>query len=348
MSSEAVFFLQQRNQTSFEIAGSYFTSSANYLAEGNRFEKLPPGHSFSNWNVDALAHIPLIKFLSADLGLRGSYSSSVVPNLERTNGSFTEGLAGVFGQMDFNILEVTTGIMTTFPFEKYSYFTDSVMNSEGVPTASWLIGGAVKLGVSYPYLAWESIWRGQGRSTIGRWTAGVQLRPFGMFADAQVSGSTTLVDDSESETPQLRMAVINFVNAGSYQFSSINPEVLEIAARVGVKISELISLYGGYSQTINGKNSAAGRAFLFGLQVALAPLESQSSDPIPPLSIKPSEPADTSQSDFRPKTPRKNKPHFKIKEDFKEQQLFDQTTEFEESKEKETQDLLDKVQKELE
>lgn len=238
----------------------YRLSDANYTNNGAQEALLNDGR-FQIFQLDFFSRYTLSDTWAFFGGLGGAQAESVGSDATRAGGALTAGRLGVeWNPAFFDFLEVIPRFSYLLPFEQISPDQDSVITSEGVDETLFDLHLQAAFESFRIYGSLGYLMRGEGRSTLMPWSAGIEWPAPNITFGARLMGYESLSDDADvgsSAAEARRVETMTRVNAGSFKFYSMNPGVVDSEAYLMLALgpSVHLGLFGGL--TLAGTNSAS-------------------------------------------------------------------------------------------
>ena len=272
---------QGRSRLSFDM--DFFQSSQNFTNRGVKSD-LPLGGKYREVPVRiGMRHDPDSRFsFFGELGVNSVKAENRALNRERT--ALSHLLVGAdFQLLDWPVL-VVPELRMMVPLTTISLTDTEAFVGEGV----FGIQSGIAVSKVYKYL-WLSAYAGfdyrmSGRASLGVWNAMAKLRFWSLFLDLEAAGSSVLMDDEEAFFPDSRFNYINSVNAGSYRYYSVNPELTEARLALGIQFSPTTAARIGFGQGLSGFRSAFGQTYFLSFQMDFGEEQTEQvggPDPIP-------------------------------------------------------------------
>lgn len=248
----------KRDHWDFELGTQYFYSEANYVNMGGGTQKLTSGNHYQLIDVNfSTRYMPSRDWSVFALATIGSAESKNSVST-RSNSSLSQAIGGFDFIMYDGAFQLVPEIAVLIPFEKVNGSGDQVLNSEGVFEAWARMTAQKDLGAARMY-GWLGInYRGEGRSYLMPWGVGLQGKFATWKLGAEVFGTQSITDDTDTSNKALRNAYLNQVDAESFRWYSVNPSVVDTLLYATWNLTPAWSLQANAGATVAGENSAAG------------------------------------------------------------------------------------------
>lgn len=219
--SDADRWGHHEGRSRLSVDTEYFDSRQNFNNRGNK-QDIPLNGKYREVPVYlGLRHDPDSRFsFFGELGLNSISAENSSIKKERT------ALSNLWIGADFQLIDgpffVIPEFRMTIPLSMIERTDSQAIVGEGV----FAVQTGVYVSKVFKYL-WLSAYGGfdyrmGGRASLGIWNAMARFRFWSLFLDAEVRGSSVMLDDEEAFAPDNRFAYINAVNAGSYRYYSVN------------------------------------------------------------------------------------------------------------------------------
>ncbi|HEX7674309.1 MAG TPA: hypothetical protein VF412_09060 [Bdellovibrio sp.] len=247
----------KRDHWDFELGTQFFYSEANYVNMGTGTTSLTSGNHYQLLDVDFST-----RYIFKDWSLfaEGTMSNAESKNsvATRTNSTLTQALLGMDFMMYDGYLQLVPELAALVPFQKISTSDDQVLNSEGVFEAWARITAQKDFGKARIY-GWLGLdYRGEGRSYLMPWGVGLQGKFSQFKLGAELYGSQSITDDTDTSNKTIRNAYLNQVDAESYKFYSVNPSIVDTMLYATWSMTPAWSVQVNGGATVAGENAAAG------------------------------------------------------------------------------------------
>lgn len=274
------------NSWDYELQLRSFQATANYLSQGNLFERLPSGQSYRVTHVEPRVRWHLRRWaLFSELQFGSAQSQNL--NETRTNSGLSQILLGT----DFILYQGRFALLPEFrlevPLQRNSVDSDATSLGEGALqlSARWIAQA------HFWRIRWASflgfVYRDGGRSALMPWglMTEFQFRKFVLGNEIQVFQSVSL--DSDTGTREsARREWANRVNAGSQRYFSVNPNWSENTTWARFVVDRSLWMQAGAGFTLNGSNSGAGWNAFVGLLYRSRPPTPRASDRLESFQIQ--------------------------------------------------------------
>lgn len=304
------FQLQRKGSLRFLSEANYFSTESNYSSEGGSFTELEDGRYYKNLRIDVGGQYALSHRLYLGGALGWARAESFDGGFTRTNATVTE--AQFWGQyvVFAKPVRLVPELIFMYPFNRIEKDTDNVLTGEGamvIQPGVWL----TKRWRSFELLSYVGVkYQDEGRATLLPYRIGAQMFLNRFFFGGSLNGYEVVIDDEKLSTPSEKTTVVNRVNGRSLRYYAINPSLMEADAWFGFRFSPTSLFRLGYSQTLNGENTAEGYTIHAGLQFELISASSsrrRRSPPAEQFEIKKDE-YDESLFQEEPQRPRRRRP----------------------------------------
>lgn len=242
----------------FDLSGNYFFSEANYLDEADTFDSLASGNS--------------LKLLTMDFGMRwvpktryGILAQVILNNVEtntsgivRTNSTVSDYRLGADALFYWGKVDMVPSVVANIPLQRVDTTTDTAINSDGVTQIHAQMLFRKAIGSMMSNVRFGYMYQDDGRASLLPYGAGLQWSLPSIDIGTDLSGYQKIGYDTETDTPNVRHAITDRVNGGSYRFYSVNPTLLEFNAWLKYNLDNSIGMWIGGGSTLTGSNSAAG------------------------------------------------------------------------------------------
>ncbi|MGZ3722208.1 MAG: hypothetical protein ACXVA9_04710 [Bdellovibrionales bacterium] len=244
----------------------YLTTSANYPSGGGSSSSLLFGGKLTR--MLGVAEVtydfsPAIRFWGGFSGgqtttdnynAAASVFSTVMQT--KTLSGMSEGWLGGQWWTEYQKLDIVPQVDFVFPFSRANTNSPDPLLGEGAirfQAGSWVM---LPMNEFTPFGYLGFAYRDEGRSSLLPYNAGLRFgHPETWWIQAEVRGFQSITDDSNSGNRAVRDAYLINVDGGSYEFDAINPSRTDIAAMAGARFNQ-IGIYGGFSKSLVGRNSA--------------------------------------------------------------------------------------------
>lgn len=245
----------------FNIRSEYFRSSSNYDPQGGAYEGLPNGQSYANLLTSVMGQYSWSDRWAVFSKAGLAYAKSNGADTDRTNTQITELGGGLRHKLLVRPVFVVPEIEFGFPLNRVKPSTDETLTDEGalfLQAGGWF---AKHLWHLYNYAYLGARYQDEGRASLWLYKIGTYINLNGVLIGTELNGYSALTNDTYLDTPEERDDITTRVNAGSLRYYSINPSLAELRFWTGFRFLRGVQMDFGYNQTINGKNTAAGRTF---------------------------------------------------------------------------------------
>jgi hypothetical protein len=241
---------------------SYLNTLANFEEDLGSFVKLDNNNSFNYTKYSAAGRYDFSKKMAL-------LTQIDIVKSESTNSSFVRDNSGIsdihFGVLShFNKWGFTfyPEALITIPVATLDTGTDQPLLSEGVIA---LMGGVTAYYESKhfsPFISTKINYRDKDLATLLHLNFGSEIYTGNFQFSLVAEYYTTIVDDSNVNTPRVRTDLTTLVNASSLIFHSVNPALLELAAGLSYDLNKKMSLGFKYKTSLDGQNSAFSDTYL--------------------------------------------------------------------------------------
>lgn len=261
--SADAFRLYEPERIDFDFGIEYYKTDANFASNGSR-DSLASGNYLSVLDFNVLGRYVLNSQIGLMAGMQLSNSESSDLNFIRKNSALSYlNIGGDYLLMKESDYMVFSEVLLSYPFEKVSSDTDSVLNSDGAielkPQATLVF---FKQGYS-PYASAGLNYRTEGLATLITYAVGADLEFDRMGIGANFNGYFTFIGDQKTEAD--RAAVNNRVNGGSSRFYSYNPKLFSIDTYLKFYMSRDLMIKADLGYSLIGYNTSSGMNLGFGV-----------------------------------------------------------------------------------
>lgn len=255
------------NRFDMHLDTRYFKTDSNYDSDGNKQSLAPNSVDFSSsssssfqvLNFQTLVRYTFLNDMGFYSGLNFSNVESQNSLNTKTNSSLNYFIFGVDHQLvKQGALSLYTDASYWVANEKINTNADDAITSDGASELKILLMGVaeqssfknfVKLGYSY---------RAEGLSSLLVYGAGAEFLVKNMGVGAQVDGISSVTDDQQINSSDVRDFVTDRVNAGSRKYYSVNPNSLDVELYFSYNFDSSMKLKLSGGSTVMGANSASG------------------------------------------------------------------------------------------
>lgn len=251
-----------------ELEGEYFMTDENLDGTTGERTGLGDDNSFETFTTKAKIDYSLKRNWLIGGGGEFVYASSsrfdnVLGETENKSGTEFNSLnAYTQFQLQTGTFRIVPQAIGTFTIEKVNRSTNDVLTGEGtnqVEVGSWAMVD-IALSEAYGYVGYR--YQDDDRAHLLPWRLGDQFYIFRtVYTRVEIGGHIPVKDDKYVNQRAYRTFVTNTVNAGSYRYYSVNPNLIEARVEAGLNASPEFEVYGGLTHTL------AGEAVAYGLSV---------------------------------------------------------------------------------
>ncbi len=252
-------------QWSFSDYFSYYRSVANYVTAGTASASLPINGSFSVMQDTLAVEYDAIRNLRFDANTAYAYSTASNNVTTFTGSGFTEFSAGAQYWFKNSAGAVVPSLHFGYPFYRVDVNSPPAANALISNAAAWTEGGLWGIFYFYPWAAYAYAgfrYQDGGQAGLLPLDLGVSYR----FPEARVRlgirGETTVMNDTYTNNPGLRLNTPNVVDAGSLKYFSLNPTVFEAYGEFDYIFTREWEAGAGAAQSFYGNNAAQGYTVL--------------------------------------------------------------------------------------
>jgi hypothetical protein len=244
----------------------YLNTSGNFDSNGDEVD-MTGSFGYKNITTSLDGAYYFGKGWAANAGLRFANAESSSNIEERSNSALTD--VHIQGQklLSWSRVRFVPEVGVLFTTDEITDTQDDVFLSEAVnvySAGSWIITD-LRYFKAYGFLGYD--YRDDGRSNLLPWTAGFAIRASSAALLAEMGGYQTVANDEDTDTANelLRRNQNNLVNGTSLRYYSVNPDLTEVRLQAHYAFSRELSIFGGASHALMGKNTASGQVFTLGL-----------------------------------------------------------------------------------
>lgn len=260
-----------------EVTGEYFTSDENLDGTDGSRENIV-GDSFETFTAKGSVDISIkrnwVVGASGEIVNASSEGNNLFnPALDRSRSATEFNNASLFTRVQFQsgTFRFVPSLTGTFTFQEVNRNTTDVLTGEGTNQVELGAWGIVETGSLEPYAYGGYRYQDDGRAHLMPWKLGSQLNFNGFFMRGEVGGHLVVKDDKYKSNRIVRTNITNSVNAGSFRYYSVNPNLIEVRAEVGLPVSRELEVIGGATQTLAGEAVAYGMSFYGGVRYSQNP-----------------------------------------------------------------------------
>ena len=255
----------QPGHATAQLSFDYFTSGSNY-ENNNQFIKLANGGEFSIMHINTRFQYYASKKFS--FYTYGSFhnTTSVLGNVTRKNTDWPRLTFGTQVSLSKNHLGFFPEFEVSIPFKTVDPNTDEVISDDGsyhVQAGSWWQKDIWNI-FTYTYLGFQ--YRTEDLSSLLLYKIGMEKRFQQFLFGAEVSGHTSILNDTYSDAPSVRNNVLSRVNGGSYYTYAVDPALHNIKIKGGYAFSKNFLTLFHVESTLIGQNSARGLGLWAGVE----------------------------------------------------------------------------------
>ncbi len=253
------YILFKPRQIGVNLAIDYFKTDANFDSSGQR-QNLLNGSTYQVINFE-----PKMNYnVSSSLNFDGSFNIAQA----ESNDTFFNRKNSVVNYFnlgaDYLILSdvwyrFLVQISYKHPLRKNDVLADDVLTSDGATEIHPELNLNLDFeGDIYSFIKSGIIFRGEGLSTLATYSLGSEFRFENLGVGAQLSGKLSIKNDEKTDQAFYRESLTGKVNAGSFKYNTVNPNIHTAEALVNFPIAEkgLLKFIFGYN--LLGSNSALG------------------------------------------------------------------------------------------
>lgn len=261
-------------QFGLEMVGEYFYTDENLSGtDGSRVDTV--GDSFQTFSVRGAADYSLRKNWLVGVGAEIVNASSEnqnfsVNNLEADRSATELNNFSVFTHYELRqgTLRLIPTLKGTFTVQEVNPNTNNVVTGEGANQAELGAWGLIETGGIEPYIYGGYRYQDDGRAHLMPWRLGAQFNLSRFFLRSEVGGHLVIQDDKYNSRRLERTNVTNRVNAGSFRYYAVNPNLIEARVEAGIPVSRELDVVGGATHTLAGESVAYGYSFYAGIRYA--------------------------------------------------------------------------------
>jgi hypothetical protein len=260
-----------------ELTGEYYTTEENLDGTDGSREAII-GDSFDTFSVKGAIDYSIKRNWIVGAGAEivnatSSNSNTFFNNLDADRSATEFNNASIFTrlQLQAGTLRLVPSLYGTWTLQEVNRNTNDVITGEGANQAELGAWAIIEAGALEPYAYAGYRYQEDGRAHLMPWRVGSQVNLAGFFFRGELGGHLTLRDDEFTANSSARRDVTNRVNAGSYRYYSVDPNLIEARLEGGIPASRELEIVGGATHTLAGESVAYGYSLYLGIRYSQNP-----------------------------------------------------------------------------
>ena len=248
-------------------AVAYFQSTANYDSGGTSRSLFDGDGEFDTITGQLELTYDWTRMWRTYVSLSYANAASTAPSaadggtVALNNSGFNEFAAGGQAWYRLPFVSLVPEVSVRYPFWRVNEASNAPLIGEGSLRAQ--VGGwaIARLGIYQPFVYAGYQYSDVGRAALMPYSAGLNVRVLGpWWIEGAWRGSLSVSNDSDSTNQIPRDQFLARVDAGSFHYYAINPNLGEVALESGAHFGRAgqFGAFAGYSMSVLGSNAANG------------------------------------------------------------------------------------------